>query len=88
MNHIRNAVVAVATAAALSMVAACGTEAPAADISGAGNQKSDSPAPKVPVRTNLHRLDFGDGEATLPAQPKAHADHNTSRLDFRDDGRP
>ena len=89
MNHLRNTVVALAAAAALSLVAACGdVEAPANDIGSAGDRTSDTPAPKGPVKTDPHRLDFGDGEATLPAQPRTRTDQNPSRLDFGDDGRP
>lgn len=89
MNHIRNTVVAVAAAAALSLVAACGElEAPANDIGTSVEKKSKSPAPKVPVRTQPNRMDFGDGEATLPAKPKTWKHDNASRLDFGDNGRP
>ncbi|MBD3925071.1 hypothetical protein IEZ26_10600 [Nocardioides cavernae] len=87
MNHIRNVIVALAAAAALSLVAGCGAlDAPAQDISGPGEGTSDTPAPEGPVRTNLHRLDFGDGEAAPPAQPETTRDANLSRLDFNDNG--
>ena len=89
MNHIKNTVAAVVTAAALSLVAACGDlEPPANDIGKSQDKKSDSPAPKQPVRDHTNRLDFGDGEATLPAKPKPSKDTNASRLDFGDNGRP
>ena len=91
MNHIRNTVAALATVAALSLVAACGdVEAPASDIGKSVEKNNQSPAPKGPVRTNPNRMDFGDGEATLPAKPKTKSwtDRNPSRLDFGDNGRP
>jgi hypothetical protein len=87
MNPIRNTVVAVAAAAALSLVAGCGdVEAPAQDIGDAGDRTSDAPAPKGPVRTNLHRLDFGDGEAAPPEEPEPTRDARLARLDFGDNG--
>lgn len=87
MNHIRNAIAAVAAAAALSLVAGCGDlDAPAQDIGGSDGRTSDTPAPEGPVRTNLHRLDFGDGEAAPPAEPEPSRDANLARLDFRDNG--
>ena len=88
MNHIKNTVAAVAAAAALSLVAACGDlEAPASDI-GKSVEKSQGPAPKGPIRDHTNRMDFGDGQATLPAKPKPSKDTNPSRLDFGDNGRP
>lgn len=90
MNHIRNTVAAVAAAAALSLVAGCGDlEPPASDIGRSVDKASKSPAPRVPAWDHASRMDFGDGEATLPAKPKAktRVDRNPSRLDFRDDGR-
>ena len=39
------------------------------------------------MRDHPNRMDFGDGEATLPAKPKPRRDANLSRLDFGDDGR-
>ena len=88
MNHIRNAVAAVATVASLSLVAACGdVEPPATDI-GKSVQKSQAHAPKGPTWDHPNRMDFGDGEATLPAKRKAPKDDNPSRLDFGDDARP
>ena len=86
-NHLTSTAVAVAAAAALSLLTACGTETAANDIGGVV-EKSDTPAPKIPVRTNPNRLDFGDGEATLPAEPRREPDRNRARLDFGDDGRP
>jgi hypothetical protein len=87
MNHIRNVIVALAAAAALSLVAGCGdVDAPAQDLGGAGERTSDTPAPEGPVRTNLHRLDFGDGEAAPPAEPERSGDDRLSRLDFGDNG--
>ena len=87
MNQIKNVVVAVAAAAALSLVAGCGAlDAPAQDIGGPGERTSDTPAPEGPVRTNLHRLDFGDGEAAPPAEPEPSRDAKLSRLDFNDNG--
>jgi hypothetical protein len=90
MNHFRNTLAGVVTAAALSLVAACGdVEPPANDIGGASDKKTnDTPVPKAPVKTDPNRLDFGDGEATLPAKPETRVDDNRSRLDFGDDGRP
>jgi hypothetical protein len=89
MNHLRNTLAAVGAAAALSLLSACGVEAPASQIGGTVDEKtSDTPAPKAPVKTNANRLDFGDGEATLPATPKARPDDSLARLDFGDDGRP
>jgi hypothetical protein len=89
MNHLRNAVAAVATVASLSLVAACGdVEPPATDIGKSVEKTTKSPAPEMPVRDHVGRMDFGDGEATLPAKPKAPKDDNPSRLDFGDDGRP
>ena len=88
MNHIRNTVAAVVAAAALSLVAACGdVEPPAHDIGKTVEKKA--PAPKAPVRTNPNRMDFGDGEATVPAKPrsKSWTDRDPSRLDFGDNGR-
>ncbi|MFC7727838.1 hypothetical protein ACFQW6_22225 [Nocardioides sp. GCM10028917] len=88
MNHLRNTVAVVAVTAALSLVAACGdVEPPANDIT-KSVKKSKSPAPKMPVRDHANRLDFGDGEATLPAKPKPTRDINLARLDFGDHGRP
>lgn len=91
MHRIKNTVVAVVGAAALSLVAACGEdlEAPANDIGNTVEKKSEGPAPKAPVRTNPNRMDFGDGKATLPAKPKSKTwtDRNRSRLDFGDTGR-
>ena len=87
MNQIKNVVVAVAATAALSLVAGCGdVEPPAQDISGTNDRPSDSPAPEGPVRTNLHRLDFGDGEAAPPSESEPARDANLSRLDFNDNG--
>lgn len=87
MNHIRNTVAAVVAAAALSFVAACGDlEPPASDIGKSVDKKNDSPAPRIPVRTHPNRLDFGDGQAKVPAKPK-WTDRNPSRLDFGDNGR-
>ena len=87
MNHIRNVLVALAAAVALSLVAGCGAvDAPAQDIGGADERTSDTPAPEGPVRTNLHRLDFGDGEAAPPAKPEPTRDVNLARLDFGDNG--
>jgi hypothetical protein len=87
MNHIRNVLVALAAAAALSLVAGCGdVDAPAQDIGGADERTSDTTAPEGPVRTNLHRLDFGDGEAAPPAKPEPTRDANLARLDFGDNG--
>ena len=89
MNHIKNTVAAVVAATAISLVAACGdVEAPATDIGKSVEKKS--PAPEGPVRTNPNRMDFGDGEATLPAKPKTKSwtDRDPSRLDFDDNGRP
>ena len=90
MNHLRKSLAAIVTAAALSLVAACGdVEPPANDIGGASDTKtSDTPVPKAPVKTDPNRLDFGDGEATLPATPRTRPDDNRARLDFGDDGRP
>ncbi len=90
MNHIRNTVAAVAAAAALSLVAGCGDlEPPANDIGKSVEKKSKSPAPKIPTWDHPNRMDFGDGEATMPAKPKAPSwtDRNPSRLDFGDNGR-
>lgn len=89
MHRIKNTVVAVAAAAALSLVAACGEdlEPPANDIGNTVEKKSKSPAPKMPVRDHTGRMDFGDGEAKLPAKPKPSKDTNPSRLDFGDTGR-
>lgn len=88
MNHIKNTVAAAVTAAALSLLAACGElEAPDNSI-GKTVEKSEGPAPKIPVRDHANRMDFGDGEATLPAKPKPSRDDNASRLDFGDNGRP
>jgi hypothetical protein len=88
MNHIRNTVTAVAAVAVLGLFAGCGdVEAPANDIGSSVDKKKEGPAPKAPVRTNPHRMDFGDGEATLPAKPEGWTDDNPSRLDFGDDGR-
>ena len=87
MNHIKNAVTAVVVAAALSLVTACGDlEPPATDI-GKTVEKNESPAPKGPTWDHPNRMDFGDGEATLPAKPKPSTDRNTARLDFGDNGR-
>src|SRR5687767_1111492 len=59
MNHIKTTVAAVVTAAALSLVAACGdVEAPANDIGTSVEKKS--PAPEMPVRDHTGRMDFGD----------------------------
>lgn len=91
MNHIKNTVAAVVAATALSLVAACGDlEAPANDIGTSVEKKTKSPAPEQPVRDHAGRMDFGDGEATLPAKPrsKSWTDRNPSRLDFGDNGRP
>ena len=86
MNHIKNTVAAVVAAAALSLVTACGDlEPPANDIGKTVEKKA--PAPKAPVRTNPNRMDFGDGEATVPAKPRPSVDHNAARLDFGDNGR-
>ena len=88
MNHIKNTVAAVLAAAALSLVTACGDlEPPANDIGKTVEKKA--PAPKAPVRTNPNRMDFGDGEVTLPVKPrsKSWTDRNPSRLDFGDNGR-
>ena len=86
MNHIKNAVTAVVVAAALSLVTACGDlEPPVNDIGKTVEKKA--PAPKAPVRTNPNRMDFGDGEATVPAKPRPSVDHNAARLDFGDIGR-
>lgn len=90
MNHTRNTVAAVAAAAVLSLVAGCGDlEAPANDLGRSVDTSSKSPAPKVPAWDHASRMDFGDGEATLPVRPKAktRVDRNPSRLDFGDDGR-
>lgn len=88
MTHIRNTVVAVVLAAALSLVAACGElEAPVENIDSTVDKTSKNPAPKGPVRDQLGRMDFGDGKATLPAKPKPSKDGNASRLDFGDNGR-
>ncbi len=87
MNHIRNVIAALAAAAALSLVAGCGDlDAPAQDLGGVEGRTSDTPAPEGPVRTNLHRLDFGDGEAAQPAEPERSRDARLSRLDFGDNG--
>lgn len=89
MNHITNTVAAVVATAALGLVAACGDlEAPANDIGTSVEKKSKSPAPEQPVRDHAGRMDFGDGEATLPPEPKPSKDTNPSRLDFGDTGRP
>ena len=86
MNHIKNTVVAVVATAALGLVTACGDlEPPVSDIGKSVEKKA--PAPKAPVRTNLNRMDFGDGEVTLPAKPRPSIDHNAARLDFGDNGR-
>ena len=88
MNHIKNTVAAVLAAAALSLVTACGDlEPPVNDIGKTVEKKA--PAPKAPVRTNPNRMDFGDGEVTLPVKPrsKSWTDRNPSRLDFGDNGR-
>ena len=88
MNHMRNTVAAVVASAALTLVAACGDlEPPANDIGKTVEKKSTSP--KIPVKTNLHRMDFGDGEATLPVKPRRKGQNggNASRLDFGDNGR-
>ena len=90
MNQIRNTITAVVATAALSVVAACGdVEPPANDIGRAAEKTSRSAAPDVPVWDHPGRMDFGDGEATLPARPrsKGWTDRNPSRLDFGDDGR-
>ncbi len=90
MNHIKNTVAAVVTAAALSLVAACGdVEPPANDIGKPVDKSSEGPAPKGPVRDHTNRMDFGDGEATAPAKPKTKTwtDRNPSRLDFGDNAR-
>jgi hypothetical protein len=88
MTHIRNTVAAVVAAASLSLVAACGDlEPPATDI-GKMVQQRKGPAPEGPTWNHPGRMDFGDGEATLPAKPrsKSWVDRNPSRLDFGDDG--
>lgn len=89
MNSIKNTVAAVAAAAALSLVAGCGDVEPPANDIGTSVDKSKSPAPKGPVRDHANRMDFGDGEATLPEKPKSKSwtDRNASRLDFGDNGR-
>jgi hypothetical protein len=87
MNHIKNTVAAVVATAALSLVAACGELDSSATETGQSVDKSKSPAPKGPTWDHAGRMDFGDGEATLPAKPKSSTDRNTSRLDFGDDGR-
>lgn len=87
MNNIRNAVVAVVAAAALSLAGCSDVEPPATDIGKSQDKKSDGPAPKQPVRDHTNRMDFGDGKATLPAKPKPSRDDNSSRLDFGDNGR-
>ena len=88
MNHIRSAVAALATVAALSLVAACGELDSSATETGKSVEQSKSPAPGIPLRDHANRMDFGDGEATLPATPKPAKDTNSSRLDFGDNGRP
>ena len=90
MNHIKNTVVAVVAAGVLSLVAGCGDlEPPANDVGRSVDKKNDGPAPRIPVRTNPNRLDFGDGEAKAPAKPrsKSRTDRNPARLDFGDNGR-
>ena len=78
---------AITAAAVLSLVAGCGDlEPPATDIGKTVGKKS--PAPRMPVRTQPVRMDYGDGEATLPAKPKPAKDDNPSRLGFGDTGRP
>ena len=88
MNHLRNTVATVVAAAALSLVTACGDlEPPANDIGKTVEKKTK--APEIPVRDHANRMDFGDGEVTLPAKPrsKSWTDRNPSRLDFGDNGR-
>lgn len=88
MNAIKNTVAAVVAATALSLVAACGdVQPPANDLGRVGDTTSKSPAPKSPVRTNPGRMEYGDGEAKVPAKPEAPRDRNHARLDFGDDGR-
>ncbi len=90
-NHIKNTVAAVLVAAALGFVAACGdVEAPANDIGTSVEKKSQTPAPRGPVRDHATRIDFGDGPARLPAKRKTKSwtAGNPSRLDFGDNGRP
>jgi hypothetical protein len=88
MNSIKNTFAAVVAAATLSLVAACGDLEEPATGADTSVEKSKGPAAKLPVRDHTNRMDFGDGEATLPAEPKRTRDTNSSRLDFGDDGRP
>ena len=88
--NVKSTVAAVVATIALSFVVACGDlEAQVEDIGKSVDKKSETPAPKSPVRTNANRMDFGDGEATLPAKPKSKSwtDRDATRLDFGDNGR-
>lgn len=88
MYAIQHTVAAVVAATALSLVAACSdVQPPANDIGHVGDTKSKAPVPRGHTRTNPNRMDFGDGEATVPAKPKAPRDRNPARLDFGDVGR-
>ena len=88
MNHLTKTVVAVAAAASLAFLSACGDQESSADTTGTSIEKKESPAPKAPVRTNPNRMDFGDGEVTLPEKSEERStDRNRSRLEFGDDGR-
>lgn len=89
MNVIKHTVAAVVAATALSLVAACGdVNPPANDIGQVDDKKAKAPVPEAPVRTQPNRMDFGDGEAKVPEEPKTAKDDNEARLDFGDDGRP
>ena len=88
MNHIRNTVTAAVAVAALSLVAGCGdVEPPATDIGTSVDRKNDGAVPKGPTWDHPNRMDFGDGEAKVPAKSKPSTDDDPSRLNFGDNGR-
>ena len=88
MNHIKNIIVALAAAAALSLVAGCGDlDAPAQDLSRWSRRARVTPRHRrARCGPTATAWTSGTARPRQPAEPERSRDTRLSRLDFGDNG--